>query len=141
MTDSKYLPSQNNEQGKVLKRIGKFSLAVAAAVVATATSSQATTVKQTAGTQPDRDHALASQGQLTTINDLLGSSANGVFLRSATVFENDNSNNYSQYGNYGQYGNYSVYGNQGNYSQYTNYGQYSNYSEYGNQGAMISVQR
>jgi hypothetical protein len=132
MSESKQLPECADSQGKMVKRIGNFSLAVAAAVLATA-SGHASTVRPATGT-------LLSQGQVGTSQgapDFQGNFSLPSVLNSKVGSAADcrnYDNNYGQYSNYHQYSNYKEYGNQGGYSQYGAYAQYSNYGEYTNQG-------
>jgi hypothetical protein len=132
MSESKQSPERVDVQGKKVKRIGNFSLAVAAAVLATA-SGHASTVRPAEGTLLPQDKIGTSQDVPVLPGNFSGPLAFNSKVGSAADCRNYD-NNYSQYGNYRQYSNYKEYGNTGGYSQYTNYSQYGNYSEYINQG-------
>lgn len=104
----------NDEQEKLAKKIGNFSLAVTVALLATAGSSHASTVRQTNNAQALRTNVGVSSvtpagpSQIPSLADL---SPNNRF----TV----------GYGNY--YTNWSDYSNHSNYNNY-----YSNWADYAN---------
>lgn len=105
----------NDEQSKMAKRIGGFSLAVTMALLATAGSSHASVVKPATEAQAPGSCGRAA---LTT-------PAGTIHNQALTDFSPSN-RFVVGYGNY--YTNWSDYSNHSNYSNY-----YSNWADYSNQ--------
>jgi hypothetical protein len=89
MPDSKYSPELNDEQAKMAKRIGNFSLAVTAALLATAGSSQAAVVRPATEAQA----AISGLAGLTPSVRILAQYSNTY-------------TNWSDYSNHSNYNNY-----------------------------------